>query len=217
MHYPSDSPECLFNSLEYKDNNPPVDSNSIKRSIHRPVLEETIRTINKDLDDRQIRLLDSTFHHIISEREIKADIFITNSSYSPREICLDSCAGESIFMNIDLFHDLEISESPLIVRGVNSDSAPMIVSYEGSTIFGIVYYSENCVANVLSLGCAIDTSYKIRYLHHTDQFLLQVSEGGDTYIFKRNIGTNTYICDLDKNVQDCKYIHNNNIVLVVRR
>ena len=56
----------------------------------------------------------------------------------------------------------------------------MYVTYEGDTIFGVVYYSEDCVANVLSLGNAIDSSYKIRYLASHDEFLLQMTEGGRT-------------------------------------
>ena len=91
----------------------------------------------------------------------------------------------------------------------------MMVVYEGSTIFGIVYYSENCVANVLSLGSTIDNSFRVRYLHLHDEFLVQVTEGCDTYIFKRDINTNTYICDLDKDVCDGKYINSkeNNILV----
>ena len=37
----------------------------------------------------------------------------------------------------------------------------MMSMYEGSTIFGLVYYSENCVANVLSLGSTIDDSFRL--------------------------------------------------------
>ena len=67
--------------------------------------------------------------------------------YGKRCICLDSCAGESIFRNIYLFTFITLSDSPLVVRGVNVDSSAMNVTYEGDTIFGVVYYSEDCVAN----------------------------------------------------------------------
>ena len=79
-----------------------------------------------------------------------------------------------------MFTFITLSDSPLVVRGVNVDSSPMYVTYEGDTIFGVVYYSEDCVANVLSLGNAIDSSYKIRYLASHDEFLLQMTEGGRT-------------------------------------
>ena len=118
-------------------------------------------------------------------------------------------------MNKNLFYRLDESDYPLIVRGVNQNSSPMMVMFEGSTIFGVVYYSENCVANVLSLGSTIDNSFRVRYLHLHDEFLVQVTEGCDTYIFKRDINTNTYICDLDKDVCDGKYINSkeNNILV----
>ena len=121
-------------------------------------------------------------------------------------------------MNKNLFFRLDESDYPLIVRGVNQNSSPMMVMYEGSTIFGVVYYSENCVANVLSLGSTIDNSFRVRYLHLNDEFLVQVTEGSDTYIFKRDTNTNTYICDLDKDVCDGKYINskeNNTLVSTV--
>ena len=67
---------------------------------------------------------------------------------------------------------------------------------------GELYYSEDCVANVLSLGNAVDSSYKIRYLASHDEFLLQMTEGGRTYIFHRNVSTNTYVCNLESDVAD---------------
>ena len=72
-------------------------------------------------------------------------------------------------MNKNLFYRLDESDYPQIVRGVNHNSSPMMVVYEGSTIFGIVYYSENCVANVLSLGSTINDSFRVRYLHLNDE------------------------------------------------
>ena len=40
----------------------------------------------------------------------------------------------------------------------------MIVIEEGEKEFGTVYYSERCVANVLSLGNAVDEFHLVRYL-----------------------------------------------------
>ena len=48
----------------------------------------------------------------------------------------------------------------------------MMVMFEGSTIFGVVYYSENCVANILSLGSTIDNGFRVRYLHLHYEFLI---------------------------------------------
>ena len=64
-------------------------------------------------------------------------------------------------MKENLFHKSDESDYPLKVRGVNQNSSPMMVMQEGSTIFGVVYYIENCVANVLSVGSTIDNSFRI--------------------------------------------------------
>ena len=90
------------------------------------------------------------------------DIFhnkVNYYEYGNTLVCLDSCAGESIFKSRNLYNDFKISNEPLIVRGVNNDSEDSIVSEEGTTEFGIVYYNKSCVANVLSLGNAVDKFY----------------------------------------------------------
>ena len=59
----------------------------------------------------------------------------------------------------------------------------------------------------MSLGNAIGSSCKIRYLASHDEFLLQMTEGGRTYIFHRNVSTSKYVCNLDSDVADSKYIN----------
>ena len=54
-------------------------------------------------------------------------------------VCLHSCAGEPTFRTKNLFRNSRQSDSPVIVRCVNSDSNPMIVTEEGETEFGTVY------------------------------------------------------------------------------
>lgn len=48
----------------------------------------------------------------------------------------------------------------------------MYITYEGDSIVGVVFCSEDCGANVLRLGNAIDSSYKIRFSATQDEFLL---------------------------------------------
>ena len=134
------------------------------------------------------------------------DIHSQGADYPLNFICLDSCAGESIFRHKALFKHMKVSDNPLIVRGVSDDSEPMIVTIDGETIFGKVYYSENCVANILSLGCVVDTCHRIIYHESSDKFLLQVIREGDVFVFRRSVTTNTYVCDIDNDVFDKSHI-----------
>ena len=152
-----------------------------------------VLTDRQELDDRQVRLLEPSLDKILEKIILHTNVFNFGDEYGSR------CK--------DLFTFITLSDSPLVVRGVNVDSSPIYVTYEGDTIFGVVHYSEDYVANVLSLGNTIDSSYKFRYLASHDEFLLQMTGVGRTYIFHRNVGTNTYVCNLDSDVADSKYIN----------
>ena len=152
-----------------------------------------VLTDRQELDDRQVRLLEPSLDKILEKIILNTNVFNFGDEYGSR------CK--------DLFTFITLSDSPLVVRGVNVDSSPIYVTYEGDTIFGVVHYSEDYVANVLSLGNTIDSSYKFRYLASHDEFLLQMTGVGRTYIFHRNVGTNTYVCNLDSDVADSKYIN----------
>ena len=137
---------------------------------------------------------------------LHSDIYSQGVDYPMNSICLDSCAGESIFRHKPLFKHIRVSDNPLIVRGVNDNSTPLIVTLEGDTVFGSVYYNENCVANVLSLGTVVDTCFKIIYDEILDQFLLQVICEGDVFVFSRHVSTNTYVCDLGTDIFQSTYM-----------
>ena len=96
-----------------------------------------------------------------------------------------------------------------------SDSNPMIVIEGGETEFGTVYYSEHCVANVLSLENAVDEFHSVRYLDNLDRFIIQVNKIGHIYTFHRDTSTNTYICDLDNDVIESNTIAGRHIVTLV--
>ena len=166
-----------------------------------------IHISDRPLNDRQIRLLEPTVDRIVNRLVFHTNTYVDKEEFGTRVICLDSCAGESIFNSRELFEDITITDSPLVVRGVNVDSKPMRVKHEGNTIFGIVYYSKDCVANVLSLGNAIDYCYEVKYVGTDDEFRVRVTEKGDIYIFHRDINTNTYVCNLDTDVTTNKHVH----------
>ena len=90
----------------------------------------------------------------VHSEEIEFDVNIAQSThkFSCSQILLDTCAGESVFRDSELFHSIVPSTNSLIVNGVNKDSHPLIISESGETDFGMVYYNKDCVANILSFG-----------------------------------------------------------------
>ena len=70
---------------------------------------------------------------------LHTNVFSFGDEYGLSCICLDSCASEFVFRNKDLFIFISFSNNPLVVRGVNVDSPPMYITYEGDTIFRVVY------------------------------------------------------------------------------
>ena len=58
---------------------------------------------------------------LVDKIVLHSDIYEDSNSYEEMSICLDSCAGESIFKSKNLFWNFRQSDVPVIVRGVNSD------------------------------------------------------------------------------------------------
>ena len=83
-----------------------------------------------------------------------------SDGYSSRYILLDTGAGQSVFKDKYLLYSSSKSDS-LVIDGVNSNSAPLVITEYGRTDFGVVYYSRDCVANILSFGNLADDSYFI--------------------------------------------------------
>ena len=135
----------------------------------------------------------------VHSEEIEFDVNIAQSThkFSCSQILLDTCAGESVFRDSELFHSIVPSTNSLIVNGVNKDSHPLIISESGETDFGMVYYNKDCVANILSFGKVVNNSHSVRYIERTDSFIVQVKQLGLNYRFKRDLDSNLYICDLD--------------------
>ena len=178
---------------------------------HELCIDDMIDVYSNSVSDEDYLNIDVLVDKIV----LHSDIYEDSNSYGEMSICLDSCAGESIFKSKNLFWNFRQSDVPVIVRGVNSDSNPMIVTEEGETKFGTVYYSEYCVANVLSLGNAVDEFHIVRYLDKFDRFIVHVNKKGPIYTFHRDINTNTYICDLDNDVTDSNTVSGRHIVTLV--
>ena len=87
---------------------------------------------------------------------------------------------------------------PVVVSGVSKSDIPITIAERGTSVIGLdTYISDQSVGNILSFAEARDNSYSLDWNHKQDRFELQVFEGGETYMFSRNAGSdNLYLCDL---------------------
>ena len=112
-----------------------VDKVQLVLAYHELCIDDMIDVYSDSHSDVEYSNIDSLVEKIV----LHSDIFADSYSYEEMSVCLDSCAGESIFRTKKLSRNFRQSDSPVIVRGVNSDSSPMIVIEEGETEFGTVY------------------------------------------------------------------------------
>ena len=170
-----------------------------------------IDVYSDSFSDEEHLNIDILVEKIVFHRDIYEDSY----SYGEMSVCFDGCAGESIIRKKNLIRNFRQSDVPVIVRSLNSDSNPMIVTEEAETEFGAVFYSKYYVANVLSLRNALDEFHFVRYLDKFDRFTVQVNKKGPIYTFHADTNTNTYICDLDNDVTDSNSVAGQHIVTLV--
>ena len=101
-------------------------------------IDDVIDVYSDSLSDEEHLNIDILVEKIVFHRDIYEDSY----SYGEMSVCLDSCAGESIIRTKNLIRNFRQSDLPVIVRGVNNYSNPMIVTEEGETEFGTVFYSK---------------------------------------------------------------------------
>ena len=94
---------------------------------HHPILFDRPSVDTDTLTDRQIDLLAPTVNSTIQSYRSTIDVFTIAQKYGDRFICLDSCAGESIFMNKNLFYRLDESDYPLIVSITCEESIRIVL------------------------------------------------------------------------------------------
>ena len=119
------------------------------------------------------------------------------NQFSNRHILLDTCAGESVYKDRKLFHELVPAPKTMIINGVNPKGKPLIATYWGSTDFGMVYYNSECIANILSFGNVVNTCESVEYNNIKDCYIVLTSKNGYCYTFFRDAYSNIYFCDLD--------------------
>ena len=129
-----------------------------------------------------------------------ANVYTHSSTFTDRQVLLDTCAAESVFCSGDLFYSIMPSATPMIINGVNPQGEPLIITECGETDFGTVYYDRNCIANILSFGNIVSSSESVSYDSDQDCYKVRMIKLGPVYRFVHDQSTNIYLCDLDRNV-----------------
>ena len=134
---------------------------------------------------------------------VSANIVKHGGAFGDRTILLDTCAGESIFLNKNLFTNIVYTDRPVEFEGVNIDGEPLYITMIGHTQFGDnVYYSEHSRANILSFARMGDFADEL--VHNAECNLFRMCIGDLTYYFRRHPVYNVYSCNLDKDVYNRK-------------
>jgi hypothetical protein len=111
-------------------------------------------------------------------------------------IILDNAAEETIFKDSSLFDSITRGE-PIYVDGVDADGTGIFMDRVGNTEFGLAYYSQNVIGNILSYSQCVDNLYSVDYIKEKDEFTIQPQAKGKRYVFKRQ--GKLYVCYHSKN------------------
>ena len=120
-----------------------------------------------------------------------------------RVVGLDTLASVNIFKNGSGIIDTWKCDG-ILISGVSNKGGSIVVNRKGICEMGLeVYVSDNCSANILSLGNVRDHCHNLEYDGEKDIFKVTVFKNGCVYLFYRN-SENLYVCDLDKHVVHVK-------------
>ena len=130
-----------------------------------------------------------------------ANVYSHCSTFTDRQVLLDTCAAESVFCSRDLFYSIMPSATPMITNGVNPQGEPLIITECGETDFGTIYFDSNCIANILSFGNIVSVSESVSYDSYQDCYKIKMLKSGPVYRFVHDQSTNIYLCDLRQKYQ----------------
>ena len=129
------------------------------------------------------------------------------SFFANNVVLLDNQASQSIFKDIELVTSIEDMEVPFEMRGVQEGAEEITVTKQGrSEYFGIVPFSTQASANILSQSRMKDAGANVEYSDHADCYMLRPAGSDLWYCFRRRMdpedGTMSrhYIWDPSDNV-----------------
>jgi hypothetical protein len=128
------------------------------------------------------------------------------------DILLDTEASLNVFCNRDLLTNVTPATHHVVMTGVDSNAKGVKVIEQGQfEKVGIVYYSAQATANILSFASQIDEGATIDYNKSTDVFTLQPAHDNRLYTFARKQTPGSegrlYSCDTRSMVATVETVH----------
>jgi hypothetical protein len=117
------------------------------------------------------------------------------------DVVFDNGSTIHLIKNPELLTEIQDTDRPIIVNGVQSDAEGVRVNQQGK--FGdieMVYYSENASANILSMSGLVDSGAQIKYDQRQNRFTVQPKGSSRIYSFcRKKIAGNEntfYVCNV---------------------
>lgn len=123
--------------------------------------------------------------------------------FSRDHILHDNQASVNIFSNAYLLTGIRNAANGIVLNGVQADARGVRVDMEGDRDFcdvGVVYYSDEASANILSMAAMVDVGAAITYDQSENRFTLRPRGSESIYTFcRRNVPGSEgrfYVCDV---------------------
>jgi hypothetical protein len=145
------------------------------------------------------------YDHDFLGDSVKQAAYITKEEtvlLSINDVVFDNGSTIHLIKNPKLLTEIQDTESPIIVNGVQSDADGVRVNQQGKFgDIGTVYYSENASANILSMSGLVDSGANVKYDQKQNRFTVQPKGSSKIYSFyRKKIAGNEskfYVCIID--------------------
>jgi len=142
-------------------------------------------------------------------KDIGVNVLAAIDKLHSSDIVLDTGGSTSIFYSKSCLTNIYESDTEITISGISDEAQPIQTSLVGKSVFGTVYYSPRCIANVISYSELKDNAIRVWQESEDDIFRVQMVNDGPIYLFKRKCGVYVH------NTNDHKSIIENKKLLTV--